>query len=113
MNPLEKYCEYLDKQDIDSLEALFADEFLFDDRGGQDLGRPPFIRTDKKEYREAMLATFKATKAWKVRCLGTAYGNIVYYDVERDGLILPCVGICRTDADGKIKEYKVFVREQP
>ena len=113
MNPLEKYCEYLDTQDIDALENLFADEFLFDDRGGQDLGRPPFIRTDKKEYREAMLAAFKATKVWKVRCLGTAYGNIVYYDVERDGLVLPCVGICRTDADGKITEYKVFVREVP
>ena len=43
MNPLKKYCEYLGNKDLDALCGLFADEFVFDDRGGQDLGRPPFI----------------------------------------------------------------------
>ena len=43
MNPLKKYCEYLGNKNLDALCGLFADEFVFDDRGGQDLGRPPFI----------------------------------------------------------------------
>ena len=50
MNPLEKYCKLLGEKNLNELCSLFADEFYFDDRGGQDLGRPPFIVKDKETY---------------------------------------------------------------
>ena len=112
MNPLKKYCEYLQNKDLDGLLSLFADKFLFDDRGGQDLGRPPFIREDKESYSAAMAAVFAAPGPWEVSFHGLAYGNVVYYDVFRGDVLLPCVGVCRTNEEGKITEYKVFVREQ-
>ena len=59
MNPLKKYCEYLGNKDLDALCGLFADEFVFDDRGGQDLGRPPFIVEGQEAYRKAMAAVFE------------------------------------------------------
>lgn len=112
MNPLEKYCEYLGKKDLDALCGLYADKFIFDDRGGQDLGRPPFIKESMEEYRAAMAAIFAAPGTWEITCLGTAYGNVVFYDVRRGDTVLPCVAICRTDKTGKITEFRVFVREQ-
>ena len=112
MNPLIKYCECLKNKDLDGLVDLFADAFIFDDRGGQDLGRPPFIREDKESYRSAMAAVFDAPGPWEVTFQGSAYGNVLYYDVYRGETALPCVGVCRTNAEGKITEYKVFVREQ-
>ena len=111
MNPLAKYCEYLGAKNLDGLCSLFADEFYFDDRGGQDLGRPPFIVKDKETYRAAMSKVFDAPGLWEIKLIGTDYGNVVYYDVNR-GENLPCVGVCRTNGEGKITEYRVFVREQ-
>ncbi len=112
MNPLKDYCKYLAEKNLDALIDLFADEMLFDDRGGQDLGRAPFIKTDKQSYREAMNTVFNAPGEWVIKYIDSPYGNILYYDVIRDGICLPCVGVCRTDNQGKIKEYKVFVREE-
>lgn len=112
MNPLVKYCQCLRNKDLDGLMDLFADKFVFDDRGGQDLGRPPFIKEDKASYRSAMEAVFNAPGPWEVTLRGTAYGNVVFYDVYRGDPVLPCVGVCRTNGEGKITEYKVFVREQ-
>ena len=111
MNSLEKYCKFLAEKNLDGLCSLFADEFYFDDRGGQDLGRPPFIVNGKEAYRSAMSRVFEAPSQWKINFIGTAYGNVVYYDVNR-GETLPCVGVCRTNEDGKITEYRVFVREE-
>lgn len=114
VNPLKQYCECLKNQDAGGLLSLFADTFLFDDRGGQDIGSPPFIRTDKPTLKAAMEGVFRQfSKAeWNVELIGTAYGNVVFYDVTRGGVTLPCVGVCRTDDQGKITEYKVFVREK-
>ena len=111
MNPLKKYCEYLGNKNLDALCGLFADEFVFDDRGGQDLGRPPFIVEGQEAYRKAMAAVFEAPGTWEVKFLGAAYGNAVFYDVRRGDTVLPCVGVCRTNAEGKITEFRVFVRE--
>ena len=58
-----------------------------------------------------MAAVFAAPGTWEVKFLGAAYGNAVYYDVRRGDTVLPCVGVCRTNAEGKITEYRVFVRE--
>lgn len=112
MNPLVKYYEYLRDKNLDGLCSLFADKFIFDDRGGQNLGRPPFIRENIEDYRSAMQAVFSAPEEWEVTSHGTAFGNVLFYDVRRGDVVLPCVGVCRTDQDGKITEYKVFVREQ-
>ena len=111
MNPLEKYCKFLGEKNLDELCSLFADEFYFDDRGGQDLGRPPFIVKDKETYRAAMSKVFETPGPWEISLIGTAYGNVVYYNVDR-GETLPCVGVCRTNEEGKITEYRVFVREK-
>ena len=114
MNPLKQYCKYLNDQDADGLMSLFAEVFVFDDRGGQDIGSPPFIRTDKPTLKASMEGVFQQfSKAeWNVELIDTAYGNVVFYDVTRGGVTLPCVGVCRTDGKGKITEYKVFVREK-
>ena len=77
MNPLKQYCKYLNDQDADGLMSLFAEVFVFDDRGGQDIGSPPFIRTDKPTLKASMEGVFQQfSKAeWNVELIDTAYGN--------------------------------------
>lgn len=111
MNPLEKYAENINTKNVKGILDLFADEFIFDDRGGQDFGAKPLICTSKSELEPLWEGFFENIPDLHCKLIGTAYENVMYYDVYNSGRCLPCVGVCRTNYDGLITEYHVFVRE--